>query len=153
MREERRLKLRARRRRWRVRQKAVGTAERPRLTVYRSGRHIYCQLVDDAGGRTLAAASTISPEIREDVKDCSWNAKGAEKVGELIAKRAGAARACPPSPQAASRQPQAASRQPQAASRKPQAASRKPLRVPKAPGGEIPRPGRPPPPSRSRSPR
>jgi large subunit ribosomal protein L18 len=89
MREERRLKLRARRRRYRVRKKVMGTAERPRLTVYRSGRHIYCQLVDDARGKTIVAASTLSPELRDDVKSCSWNKKGAEKVGALIAKRAG----------------------------------------------------------------
>ncbi len=88
MREERRLKLRARRRRYRVRKKVSGTAQKPRLTVYRSGRHIYCQLIDDTRGRTITAASTLSPELRDDAKDCSWNTKGAEKVGTLIAKRA-----------------------------------------------------------------
>jgi large subunit ribosomal protein L18 len=88
MREARRLKLRVKRRRWRVRKKVSGTAARPRLTVYRSGRHIYCQLVDDEAGKTLGFASTLSPEIREEVKACSWNRKGAERVGELIALRA-----------------------------------------------------------------
>jgi len=65
-----------------------GAADKPRLVVFRSGRHIYCQLVDDAAGRTVAAASTASPELREGVKACSWNKKGAEKVGELIAVKA-----------------------------------------------------------------
>ena len=58
------------------------------MTVSRSGRHIYCQLVDDTTGHTLKAASTLSPEIRDEVKGCSWSRKGAEKVGELIAKKA-----------------------------------------------------------------
>ncbi len=88
MREERRIKLRRWRRNWRSRRRVFGTPERPRLTVYRSDRHIYCQIIDDTQGRTLVAASTLSPEIREAVKTCSWNKKGAEAVGELIAKRA-----------------------------------------------------------------
>ena len=88
MREERRLKLRRKRRKWRSRKKIFGTGERPRLSVYRSGRHIYCQLIDDTCGRTLEAASTLSPEIRDEVKSCSWNVKGAAAVGALIAKRA-----------------------------------------------------------------
>ena len=88
MRNERRLKLRRQRRKWRARKHAAGTPQRPRLTVYRSGRHIYCQLVDDVAGRTLTTASTLSPEIREEAKGCSWNLKGAEQVGALIAKQA-----------------------------------------------------------------
>ena len=88
MREQRRLKLRVQRRKWRIRKKTFGTEGRPRLTIYRSGRHIYCQIVDDRDGKTLKSASTLSPEIKQEVDKCSWNAKGAEKVGELIAKRA-----------------------------------------------------------------
>lgn len=88
MRQERCLKLRAKRRDWRSRRKAFGAAGKPRMVVFRSGRHIYCQLIDDARGATLASASTLSPEIRDGVKGCSWNVKGAEKVGELIAQKA-----------------------------------------------------------------
>ncbi len=69
-------------RRKRVRRKISGTAERPRLSVYRSNVHIYAQLVDDDEGRTLAAAD--SREIGE-----SENRKeAARKVGELIARKA-----------------------------------------------------------------
>ena len=88
MRELRRKRLRALRRNHRSRRKIVGETDRPRLLVYRSGRHIYCQVIDDSHGRTLVAASTLSPEVRDEVKGYSWNVKGAEKVGELIAKKA-----------------------------------------------------------------
>jgi large subunit ribosomal protein L18 len=72
-------------RRKRVRRKISGTAERPRLSVYRSNVHIYAQLVDDDKGRTLVAAD--SREIGE-----SENRKeAARKVGELIAKKASGA--------------------------------------------------------------
>ena len=91
MREERRIRVRRQRRNWRSRARVNGTAERPRLTVYRSGRHIYCQIVDDARGQTLVSASTLSPEIRAEVAKASWNKKGAERVGALIAQRAVAA--------------------------------------------------------------
>jgi large subunit ribosomal protein L18 len=88
MRELRRIKTRRQRRKWRLRKSVKGTAERPRLTVFRSDRHIYCQIIDDTTGNTLETASTLSPEIRESARACSWNKKGAEQVGELIAKRA-----------------------------------------------------------------
>jgi len=88
MRELTRIKRCRERRGLRARKKVFGAADKPRLVVLRSGRHIYCQLVDDAAGRTVAAASTASPELREGVKACSWNKKGAEKVGELIAVKA-----------------------------------------------------------------
>lgn len=60
---------------------------RVRLSVYRSGRHIYAQLIDDAAGRTLAAASTVDQDVRKGLKN-SANVDAARKVGELIAKRA-----------------------------------------------------------------
>jgi len=88
MRELRRIKLRRMRRKWRVGRRVSGTNERPRMTVYRSGRHIYCQIVDDVTGRTLEAVSTLTPELKDAVKACSWNKQGAEQVGALIAKRA-----------------------------------------------------------------
>jgi large subunit ribosomal protein L18 len=90
MRSLRRLKLRRQRRKWRSGRKLAGTPERPRLTVFRSGRHIYCQIVDDTTGRTLGAASTLSPQIRETVKGSAWSVKGAAAVGALIAQLAAA---------------------------------------------------------------
>ena len=69
-------------RRQRVRRKVAGTAERPRLSVYRSNVNIYAQLVDDDAGNTLAAADSREVEGAEDRKDA------ARKVGALIAQRA-----------------------------------------------------------------
>ena len=74
------------RRRGRIRRKISGTAERPRLSVYKSNVHIYAQLIDDLEGRTLAAADSREVEGAESRKDA------AHKVGELIADRAGDAR-------------------------------------------------------------
>ncbi|CAN5253600.1 50S ribosomal protein L18 [soil metagenome] len=71
------------RRRGRIRRKISGTAERPRLSVYKSNVHIYAQLIDDLEGRTLTAADSREVEGAEDRKDA------ARKVGELIASRAG----------------------------------------------------------------
>jgi large subunit ribosomal protein L18 len=77
------------RRQRRVRKKVSGTAQRPRLAVFRSNRHISVQLIDDVAGVTLAAASTYEPELREAG---STGAKGAaSEVGKLIAERSKAA--------------------------------------------------------------
>jgi large subunit ribosomal protein L18 len=72
------------RRHVRVRKRISGAAERPRLAVYRSNRHIYAQLVDDVSGKTLVSASSLDPEAsgKGDKK------AAAKRVGELIAKRA-----------------------------------------------------------------
>jgi large subunit ribosomal protein L18 len=78
------------RRHVRVRKKISGTAERPRLNVYRSSKHIYAQLIDDVKGVTLAAASTLDKELRDQIEN-GGNVEAARKVGELIAKRAKAA--------------------------------------------------------------
>jgi large subunit ribosomal protein L18 len=69
-------------RRKRVRRKVVGTAERPRLSVYRSNVHIYAQLIDDDAARTLAAADSREVGEAESRKDA------ARKVGELVARKA-----------------------------------------------------------------
>lgn len=69
----------------RVRAKLAGTAARPRLNVFRSNKHIYAQLIDDANGVTLASASTLDKEIS---LDATSNVEAAKKVGELVAKRA-----------------------------------------------------------------
>lgn len=70
----------------RVRKKISGTTERPRLNVFRSSKHIYAQLIDDVNGVTLASASTLDKELRDQVEN-GGNAEAARKVGELIAKR------------------------------------------------------------------
>ncbi|KQQ10254.1 50S ribosomal protein L18 [Rathayibacter sp. Leaf296] len=69
----------------RLRKKVIGSAERPRLVVNRSARHVFVQIVDDAQGRTLASASTLEADLR--VFDGDKTAK-ARKVGELVAERA-----------------------------------------------------------------
>jgi large subunit ribosomal protein L18 len=76
------------RRHARLRKKIVGTAERPRLVVNRSSRHIHVQLVDDGTGHTLAAASSIEADVR--AVDGDKKAR-ATRVGQLIAERAKAA--------------------------------------------------------------
>lgn len=72
------------RRQKRVRSKISGTAARPRLNVFRSSKHIYAQLIDDAAGVTLASASSLSKGFEAD----GGNKDGAFKVGEAIAKAA-----------------------------------------------------------------
>ena len=73
------------RRHIRVRKKVSGTAERPRLVVTRSARHMFAQVVDDNQGRTLASASTLEADLRVDDNDKSAKAR---KVGQLVADRA-----------------------------------------------------------------
>ena len=77
------------RRQRRVRKKVIGTPERPRLSVYRSVHHVYAQLIDDASGRTLAAASTLDAELKGVAT--GRNITSAHEVGKLIAARAKAA--------------------------------------------------------------
>ena len=72
------------RRRQHVRRGIIGTAERPRLTVFRSSKHIYAQLIDDLNGVTLAAASSVLPDVRASLK-YGGNVKGAEAVGKKLA--------------------------------------------------------------------
>lgn len=79
--------LARKRRHFRVRKKVFGTTERPRLNVFRSNKHIYAQLVDDIKGVTLVSASTVDPELRDQVEH-GGNTDAAQKVGELVAKRA-----------------------------------------------------------------
>ncbi len=79
-----------RRRHHRVRKKLSGTAERPRLAVFRSNRHIYAQVIDDVSGRTLASASTLDESIRGGA-DGTGNVTAAKAVGALVAERARAA--------------------------------------------------------------
>src|SRR5713101_7858806 len=71
----------------RVRAKVQGTAERPRLAVYRSLNHIYAQVVDDAAGRTLVSVDSRSPDFRGKAKS-GGNVAAAKIVGELVAQKA-----------------------------------------------------------------
>ncbi len=72
----------------RVRRKIRGSAERPRLSVYRSLHHIYAQVISDDTGRTLVAASTMSPGIREQLASKSRsNVAAAKLVGKAVAER------------------------------------------------------------------
>ena len=77
-------KSRVRRHR-RVRKKIQGAADRPRLAVYRSNRHIIAQVIDDTAGHTIVSASTIEAELRSGP---TGNVAGAAAVGKLIAERA-----------------------------------------------------------------
>ena len=71
----------------RVRKKVSGTAECPRLCVYRSLNHIYTQIIDDVKGNTLVACSTVEKSVMEMVKDLS-KTEAAKVVGQEVAKRA-----------------------------------------------------------------
>ncbi|HZY85489.1 MAG TPA: 50S ribosomal protein L18 [Gemmataceae bacterium] len=72
------------RRRNHVRRKITGTPERPRLTVFRSSKHIYAQLIDDLAGQTLATASSLTPEVHKDLS-YGGNVKAAKVVGLKLA--------------------------------------------------------------------
>ncbi|SHK80969.1 50S ribosomal protein L18 [Alicyclobacillus tolerans] len=71
----------------RVRAKVNGTAERPRLNVFRSNKHIYAQVIDDVQGVTLCSASSLDKELRDELSN-GGNVDAAKKIGELVAKRA-----------------------------------------------------------------
>ena len=76
-------------RRWRIRKSVVGTAERPRLSLRLSGKHIYAQCIDDDAGRTLAFHSTLDKDLRS--QKLTANLKGAVSLGQTFAEKAKAA--------------------------------------------------------------
>ena len=69
-----------------IRNKVSGTAEQPRLCVCRTGAHIYCQVIDDEAGRTLASAATVEKDFR--AQKLAANVKSAQVIGTAIAQRA-----------------------------------------------------------------
>jgi large subunit ribosomal protein L18 len=73
------------RRKLRIRRRISGTSQRPRLSVFRSAKHIYAQCVDDVGGTTLAHASTLSRDVRGETAEGN-KLDAAKKVGQAIAK-------------------------------------------------------------------
>lgn len=83
-REDRRQRIK-----YRIRKRVRGTAERPRLSVFRSVSHIYVQVIDDLAGSTLASASSVEAAIKAKLSDgaSAGNVKGATVVGETIAER------------------------------------------------------------------
>ena len=81
-----RLNLQKKRRRFRVRKPLKGTAERPRLSVFRSNKHIYCQLINDEDGKTITSASTRDRGLRS--KTYGGNASAAAEIGKALAERA-----------------------------------------------------------------
>ena len=71
----------------RLRNRFAGTAERPRLAVFRSNNHMYAQIIDDTVGNTLVAASTLEKDVKADLEKTN-NVAAAEKLGTVIAKKA-----------------------------------------------------------------
>jgi large subunit ribosomal protein L18 len=83
------VKTRRVRRQRRVRKKLVGTAERPRLAIFRSSKHIYGQIIDDATGRTLASAGTLEKDVKGQLTNgYGGNKAAASAVGKTLAERA-----------------------------------------------------------------
>ncbi len=71
-----------------IRLRLSGTTERPRLTVYRSLRHVYAQIVDDSQGKTLVSVSDLSRDVRDQFKDIKGQSKVGKLVGQLMARKA-----------------------------------------------------------------
>lgn len=85
-----RKRIQRKRRHGRVRRRVVGTAQRPRLNVFRSLKHIYAQIIDDERGHTLASTSTLDAEVRDQIAAMT-KTQQAEVVGRVLASRAEAA--------------------------------------------------------------
>ena len=84
--KESRSKVRAKKH-MRIRNRFSGTAERPRLAVFRSNNHVYAQVIDDVNGKTLVSASTLEKDIKAELKNTD-DIEAASKIGDVVAKRA-----------------------------------------------------------------
>ena len=82
--------VRLERRKWSIRNHLSGTTERPRLSVFRSDKHIYAQIIDDVAGRTVASAASTEKDVRGEMPN-GGNVKAAVAVGRVIAERGKAA--------------------------------------------------------------
>ncbi len=82
-------RTRLQRRKWRIRKKVFGTAERPRLSVSRAHRNISAQIINDETGVTICQASTMNKDLREQI-EYGGNIKAAGRIGEVLAERAAA---------------------------------------------------------------
>ncbi len=69
-----------------IRSKLTGTTERPRVSVFRSAKHIYAQAIDDSNGKTLASVSSLSQAVKKEIKGNGGNKEAAQKLGELFGK-------------------------------------------------------------------
>jgi large subunit ribosomal protein L18 len=76
---------RRQKRHWRIRKTLEGTSDRPRLSIYRSLKHIYAQVIDDTKGTTLCSISTLSPEIKKSIKS-GGNISAAKEIGKKLAE-------------------------------------------------------------------
>ena len=90
MKHQKSLNVRRWRRKNRVRKKLRGTPEQPRLTVHRTNKHLYCQVIDDEDGKTICSASTRDSALADKVK-YGGNCEAAKLIGETIAEKAKAA--------------------------------------------------------------
>lgn len=74
-----------------IRKKVTGTAERPRLTIFRSLKHVYAQIIDDTANKTLVSVSDISKDLKNDFGGIKGQKNISKKVGELVARKAASA--------------------------------------------------------------
>ena len=88
--KQKKKQIRLQRRQWSGRTNLFGTSERPRLSVFRSDKHIYAQVVDDYTGKTIVSAASTIDEVRGELKN-GGNIAAAKQVGKAIAERAKAA--------------------------------------------------------------
>lgn len=87
--KEHKVKLR---RKIRIRKNIFGTSDKPRLSVFRSLKQIYAQVIDDATGKTIVSASSLSKEIADEIKNAKTKAEKSAIVGKLVAKKAAEAK-------------------------------------------------------------
>jgi large subunit ribosomal protein L18 len=73
---------------YRIRKRVIGSTERPRLVVFRSSGNIYAQLIDDTSNKTICTVSTLTKEVKEELKDKITKVKQSKLVGKAIAKKA-----------------------------------------------------------------